>query len=344
MFDVSAEWPLAWAIPIFIACGALIFAVGTRLSALADELADRTGMGEALMGAVFLGAVTSLPGITTSVVAASQGLAQLSLANAYGGIAAQTAFLAIADISYRGVNLEHAAASVENLIFGAVLVVLLGILLWATSAPEITVWAVHPASFLLLLAYGALLKFVQAARDNPMWTPVRTRQTREDTPEDHPESASLTVQILKLAGAGVLVMGAGWALTQSGNSIANKTGINATAVGALGTAVVTSLPELVTSIAAVRRGALTLAVGGILGGNAFDTLFAAVADFFYRDGSIYHAASDKAASLVALSIVMTGMLLLGLLHRERKGPGKIGFESLSVLIIYVVGSLVAALA
>jgi cation:H+ antiporter len=43
--------------------------------------------------------------------------------------------------------------------------------------------------------------------------------------------------------------------------------------------------ELVTTIAAVRRGALQLAVGGIIGGNTFDTLFLTAADVSYREGS-----------------------------------------------------------
>jgi cation:H+ antiporter len=54
-------------------------------------------------------------------------------------------------------------------------------------------------------------------------------------------------------------------------------------VGGLFTAVSTSLPELVTSVAAVQQGALTLAVGGIIGGNSFDVMFVAFADIAYRE-------------------------------------------------------------
>ena len=100
---------------------------------------------------------------------------------------------------------------------------------------------------------------------------------------------------------------------------------------------VTSLPELVTSVAAVRRGALTLAVGGIIGGNAFDTLFVAASDIAYRDGSIYHHVSNSVLLWVALSILMTGVLLMGLLRREKHGLGKIGFESVTLIGLYFAG-------
>ena len=115
------------------------------------------------------------------------------------------------------------------------------------------------------------------------------------------------------------------------------TWLSEAAVGVLLTAVVTSLPELVTSVAAVRRGALTLAVGGIIGGNAFDTLFVAASDIAYRDGSIYHHISSNVLLWVALSILMTGVLLMGLLRREKHGLGKIGFESVTLIGLYFAG-------
>ncbi len=118
-------------------------------------------------------------------------------------------------------------------------------------------------------------------------------------------------------------------------NITEQTDLTATFVGGVLTAVVTSLPELVTSVAAVRRGALTLAVGGIIGGNAFDTIFIAFSDIAYRDGSIYHAISDWQVYLISLTILMTGILLLGLLRREKRGIANIGFESFLVIVLYV---------
>ena len=70
------------------------------MTRVADRLADVTGLGEAVFGAVLLGGSTSLPGIITSVTTAFEGYAELSISNAIGGIAAQTTFLAIADAVY----------------------------------------------------------------------------------------------------------------------------------------------------------------------------------------------------------------------------------------------------
>ena len=80
---------------------------------------------------------------------------------------------------------------------------------------------------------------------------------------------------------------------------------------------------------------MTLAVGGIIGGNAFDTIFIAFSDIAYRGGSIYHAISDRQVYLISLTILMTGILLLGLLRREKRGIANIGFESFLVVVLYV---------
>ena len=119
--------------------------------------------------------------------------------------------------------------------------------------------------------------------------------------------------------------------------IAGQTGLSESVVGGLFTAVSTSLPELVTTVAAVRHGALTLGVGGVIGGNCFDLLLLAFSDLAYRQGSIYTAIANRQIFVMALTMLMTGILLLGLLEREKHGIGNIGFESVLILLIYAGG-------
>lgn len=111
---------------VFVVAAAIISIFGSMMTRIADRLADVTGLGEALMGAIFLGGSTSIPGVITSVTAAYEGYPKLAISNAIGGIAAQTAFLAIADIAYRKANLEHAAASIANMMQGTLLVGIAG--------------------------------------------------------------------------------------------------------------------------------------------------------------------------------------------------------------------------
>lgn len=335
---------LGMALALFAGCALVIGVVGTRLTGIVDDLADRTGLGEAIAGAVLLGMATSLSGIVVSVAAALADRPTLAMSNALGGIAVQTLFLTIADITYRRANLEHAAASLGNLMQGGLLLCLLSLVLVGRFSPEWTLWQVHPVTPLLLLGYVFGMRLVDSSRDNPMWRPARTRDTQEDVPDEQAMARSATrlwVAFLLLAA---LLGTSGWLLERAAAVIAEQTGLGQSVVGALMTAVVTSLPELVTSIAAVRRGALTLAVAGIIGGNAFDTLFVAASDIAYRGGSVYHAIPDSVSLWVALSLLMTGILMVGMIHRERQGPGRIGFESVGIIACYLAGALALLLA
>lgn len=336
----AEPWPLDLSIGLFIAAAAVIGVCGVMVTERAERLARDTGLGQAITGAVFLGAMTSLSGLITSLTAAFEGHPQLSISNAVGGIAVQTTFLALADMFYRKANLEHAAAAEANLVQGAVLIVLLAIPLLAVFTPDVTLFGMHPVSILLVVAYVFGLHLIYGAHHAPMWQPRLTRQTQSEEKRLHRPRRG---QLLGLWGAflilAALVTVAGWVIAGAGLAITTHTGLTESVVGTLFTATTTSLPEAVIAIVAVRRGALTLAVGDIIGGNTFDVLFLSFSDLLYRGGSIYHAVAPAQLFWLALSLVMSAVLLLGLMRREEHGIGNIGFESFLVLVFYVGGVL-----
>ena len=324
---------------IFLLAGAVVGVCGVWLTERAEQLAHLTGLGQAILGAVFLGIITSLAGTITSVTSAWEGAAELAFGNAIGGIAAQTTFLVIADMLYRKANLEHAAASEENLMQGVLLVVMLSLPMLAMAGPGVTMWSVDVMSFVILAAYLFGLRLLRQSHNMPMWSPRKTSDTRAEKPS--PPSAgirsagfSLWTAFLLLA---IAVAVSGWLIAETGIAITRQTGLSQTLFGTIFTAVVTSIPELVIAITAVRRGALALAVGDIIGGNTFDVLFLVLSDLAYRPGSIYQAVSGTLAFWMALNILLVGILLLGLLRRERHGLGNIGFEGVLVLISYAAG-------
>lgn len=342
-----ADLSTAVLIGAFLTAAAVVFFSGLKMTGLADRLADRTGLGEALIGAVLLGAATSLSGTIVSVTAAWDGHASLAFSNSIGGIAAQTLFLAAADMFYRRVNLEHAAADLGNLFQGIVLMVLLSLPFAALLTPEVTIWAIHPVSFAIPVIYGAGLVAGRRIHTTPMWTPVQTKDTRTDKPEDESAEsrAQSTRRLFGMFGLLMLFMGlAGYVIAKTATELAGRLDISDSLVGALATAVVTSMPELVTTIAAVRRKAVQLAVGGIIGGNTFDMLFLPAADTAYREGSLYHAVGNADYFWIATGLVMTGILMGGLILRQRHGPARVGIESILLILVYAGAVTVQVLA
>lgn len=324
---------------VFAGLAAVIAIAGTSLTKAGDRLADQTGWGEAVIGGILLGAVTSLSGITTSVTAAIDGLAELSMSNALGGIAAQTLFIAIADLTYRRANLEHASASMANLMQGSLLILMLTLAAFIIINPSITTWFFNPASFLLIGVYIAGNYIVKNARKNPMWKAIDTEETVGDVPDKKDEESMQRTLIKFIIGALVVAV-AGFFVSKAGMAIAEKSPMSQSFVGALFTAVATSLPELVVSVAAVRQGALVMAMGNIIGGNSFDILFLAFADFAYTEGSIYHAGGDSQLYILMLALLLNAFLILGMLHRQKHGLAKSGWESITIISVFILGYVV----
>jgi cation:H+ antiporter len=328
--------PLVWVIVLFVIAAAVIAAGGTKIVGIADRLADETGWGEAILGGIFLGATTSIPDTITSMVAAYEGYAGMAVSNAVGGVIAQMSFLAIADLVYRKANLEHAAASVGNLVQAALLGALLGVPIIAMASPEVTFLGIHPATPIMIGAYILGLYVVRQVQEDPLWRPRTTPETRRDDPKQsglgRGAMRNLWGRFLILA---VTVAAAGLLLAESGIAIAERTGLTESFVGAFMTAVATSLGELVTSIAAVRQGALTLAVAAVIGGNTFDLMLVPVSDLAYRGGSVYHAIGGQDLLVLGFAVVMSGVLLVGMVRREKIGVARMGLESFLVLALYL---------
>lgn len=335
---------MGWMLAIFTAGTLVILLAGSRLAAVADQLADRTGLGEATVGAVLLGAMTSLPGLIASSTAAWEGLPEMAVSNAVGGIAAQTLFLVVADFLHKPANLEHSAASGTNLFQGSLLVILLAMPLAATNLPLFSDWAIHPVSIAMLLVYVAGQKIASRVRTEGMWIPKRTPDTADDLPDGRNQERSLRRLVVGFVALGLLTAAAGWLVGEAGIGLVRDLGWRQSVVGGLMTALASSLPELVTTTACVRQGAYTLAVSGIVGGNAFDTLFVAVSDGFHLEGSIHHAMSSRQEFLLALSIMMTAILVAGLVRRERSGPANIGFEGILLVFCYLLAVAIMAFA
>ncbi len=327
---------------LWVSIGALAFATlilvagGGPFTRLVDRLADRTGLGETMAGIILVGAVTALPGLITSVLGAARGDPAFALSNALGGIAIQTTFIVLADLAYRRANLEHAAASLPNLLAPIGLSVMLGVVLFAAAGPQVSVLAVHPASVVLVVVYVYWLRLSREVGRNPQWRVTRTRNTELDEPDPAATDGreSLRSMWLKFAALATLVAGTGYVIGEAGLSLAGQTGLSSGFVGAVVTGVVTSMPELVTVLYAVRIGAPSLAIGDIIGGNGFDMLFVTASDIVYRQGPIYAAVDRPIMLLIGLGVVLNLVLAAGLIRRQERG---IGFEGVAVLACYLIG-------
>lgn len=108
----------------------------------------------------------------------------------------------------------------------------------------------------------------------------------------------------------VLIIAGGQAVVYSAKAIARTFGMSETLIGLTIVAVGTSLPELVTSIVAARKGETSLAMGNVIGSNLFNLLLilglsAAVHPIAVNAASVYDIAILLAVSVLAYIFSLT---------------------------------------
>lgn len=108
-------------------------------------------------------AVTSLPGLVLTVTAAARGEAELAVANALGGVAAQTFFIAIADVVYRRGTLSNGVPTRQVTFQASFLLVMLSLIVLALGSADRSWIGVHPITPVIVVVYGVLLTAVSTS-------------------------------------------------------------------------------------------------------------------------------------------------------------------------------------
>ncbi len=126
-------------------------------------------------------------------------------------------------------------------------------------------------------------------------------------------------------------------LVHSSAAIADATGLSAGFIGTLALATITSLPELVTIIAAVRSGAHDLAVGNLFGSNIFNMFALGLTDLFYTQGNLLSAISPDLALVGLLGLLLTGIGLIGNQARLDRLVWVVELDGILLVVGYLVG-------
>lgn len=319
---------------LFFISALMVVLAGTRLAAYGDILATHTTLGYTLVGGVLIATVTSLPEISSSVSAAMIGSPDLAFGNVYGSNAFNVMIIAIADIAQgpgsllRMVRESHILSSM----FGIMMTVIsiLAIVIAPYEIFEITIGWVSSFSLIIMITYvAAMTLMVRYENKHASITKENDSSGKVIKPDNLvPRTA------IKFIVMAVIIVISGIQLSVNADIIAENTGLGQTFIGTLLIAGATSLPELVASIAAIRIGAYDMAVGNVLGSNLLNIFIIAITDFSYLQGSVYMAVSHQHLLTAMTTILLSGIVVIGLFYRSKRSFMTMGWDSILVLSGY----------
>lgn len=274
-------------IAVIIGLAILVWSADTFIDG-ATSLAVRFNMPSFLIGVIILGIGTSAPELVVSALAALSGSPDIALGNAYGS-----------NIINITLVLGVTALISPIIIRSDVIRYDLMLLIAVTALAAIQL---HDGNLSLMDGIVLIMALVSVLLIQ-IFLSLRSNKDKVELPEEL--AAKQEVNVLKSFGALILglslLIASSRAIVWGAVELATLWGMSELLIGLTIVAIGTSLPELVASVAAARRGEHDMALGNVIGSNLFNTL-----------GVVGLSAIIKPIQNIDPQIVSRDMLMVGL--------------------------------
>ena len=254
--NFTGSTPL-WIVLLFAAGLVCIIKGGDLFVDAASWIAEASGIPKFIIGATIVSFATTLPEMLVSVFAALEGNADIAVGNAVGSVTANTGLIMC-------LSLVCMTCLMERRQFGVKACLLLAAILSLFGFTRDGRLSVAEGLLVLVIFAGFLAESLISARRE------QGTEVAEDTERPAVNGKTIAVNIVKfVVGAAAIVLGA-QLLIDNGSAIASLLGVPDAIVAATMIAIGTSLPELVTTLTAIRKKQSSLSVGNIIGANIMD--------------------------------------------------------------------------
>ncbi|MEL7040410.1 MAG: calcium/sodium antiporter [Pseudomonadota bacterium] len=239
----------------------LLFAGGEALVRGSVGIARKVGLSELVIGLTLVGFGTSLPELVTSLQALSEGAVGLSIGNVIGSNVANILLVIGAAAFVRAITTDPKALARDGIFMVGVTIVF-AFIVWIDGFNRTT-----GIAFTVLLFVYLVGSVILDRRSNGAAAEMHGQEAEEF---EYNDATWLSI-VLTIGGIIGVIFGARF-LVEGGSDAARLLGVSETVIGISIVAIGTSLPELVTSIMAARKGKADVALGNVLGSNVFNIL------------------------------------------------------------------------
>ncbi len=311
------------ALTIFLFALGIVFIVkgGDFFVDAASWIAEISGIPKLIIGATVVSLATTLPEMIVSIIAATQDKVDMSIGNAIGSVTANLGLiLAIALICMPGV-IKRSDILLKSLMMvgAAAIIAVCGIF------GEINIFM---CIMLLLIFVCFIIENVNSAKKS-----MTPREDDENFINLKSRKRVIENVIKFVIGTAGIVIGADM-LVDNGSKLALAIGISERIIGVTLVAVGTSLPELITTVAAIVKKQSALSVGNILGANILDlTLIMPIASII--SGKALPVSASAAMIDIPACVLISLIVVLPALIRSKFTKAQ-GIILLTVYAAYMV--------
>lgn len=294
----------------FILSSIAIIIAGTFLVKFSDEIAEITKLGRLFVGSLFLAGATSLPELFVDINAIQINMPDMAVGDLYGSSLFNLLILAIGDLLHKGSSKMFTRAASRHALSASISICVTAVaglaILVESKIGGIEVFNLGLGTLAIAIIYLLCLRMM-------FFNEKLAQEVVDHQPKVKVHSGLLRPLGGYSVAALVLLFVAPY-LSESAGMIAKSTGLGGTFIGTTLVAFTTCLPELASTVAAVRRGAFDLALGNIFGSNTFNMLLLVPLDLFH-EGSLLAAVSSAHVFSSLATITVTSTAVIGQLYQ-----------------------------
>ncbi len=220
------------------------------------DIGKKTNISEIILGATIVSFATTLPELTVSLFASLDGHTTMSLGNAVGSIICNTGLILglVSCISPFRVD--------KNMFFSKSVLLLICVFLLLLLGIDKSITKIDSIALLIMLFIYMYSNYKSIVKKDNKFRQSSTYKAKEKN------NLSQWIKIVLLFGLGLVMMVIGSRLlVDNGVIIAKVIGVPQGVISLTVIALGTSLPELVSSLTAIRKKHHAISVGNILGAN-----------------------------------------------------------------------------
>lgn len=317
---------------VFAGSAAVIVYCGARLSYYGDVIAEKSGLGRAWTGLLLLASVTSLPELATGISAvALVGVPDIAVGDVLGSCCFNLLILATLDLAIRGEPVTTRAQQGHLLSagFGIIMLSVVALSLLHARLMDAFGW-IGLSSALLAGVYLLAIRLIFFYEKRQLARFVALRGAEERYP-----GMTLRQSLYGYGANAVIVVAAATSLPRLGAELAVSSGLGQGFVGNILIAAATSLPEVVVCLAALRIGAVDLAIANLFGSNLFNLFILALDDFFFLPGPLLAVVDNNHLFSALTASAMTGCAIIGLTYRSKKKALPLSWDAVAMVFFYL---------
>lgn len=343
----SQSYTTEWLFAELLLGGVAVVIAASRLTRLADRFADERGLGKGFVGLLLLATVTSLPEVVAGAAAGWIGAVDMAFGAVYGSCSFNIVIIGIMNLFLIGGGSVLRGASPTQLLNSS-----FGIMMMLVSLAAIVAVQRFEGRFAIQQSIEIVFACtIVASYLLFMWLSHKHERKTMDTGKLAFVRERKKGLVADMFITALVTIAAAWWLTHTSDVLAEHPiealgrSLGRTVVGVFFLAIATSLPEIASSVTAIRMNNLDMALGNVFGSNMFNVLVLSITkvttlarrDPLMMSGPDFNVNNNLLAGL--LPLLLTALAVAGIAYRTQRRVLRLGFDSVILVVVYILGMI-----